>query len=70
MKISHSIGLKVGIEDSIWGTIELSDEKLLIGIVYRSPNSSICNNDNIDTGLQRAHQLFNFTQLLLMGDFN
>ena len=54
---------EVGIEDSIWGT-ELSDEKLLIGIVYRTSNS------NISTVLQRAHQLSNFTQLLLMGDFN
>ena len=60
---------EVGIKDSVWGTIELY-YKLLNGVVYRSPNSSICINDNINTVLQRAYQLSNFTQLLLMGDFN
>ena len=29
----------LGIEDSIWGCIELtSDETLFVGVVYRSPN--------------------------------
>ena len=53
-----------GIEDSMWGSIELTDEKLLIGIVYRPPSSSICTNENSYT------KLSSFTQLLLMGDFN
>ena len=57
--------------DSLWGTIELtSNETLLVGIVYRSPSSNICNNDKLNQAVQRTHQCCKLTQLLLMGDFN
>ena len=41
----HSLN-NVGIEDSIWCSLSLSGcDGMLIGLVYRSPNSSDTNND-------------------------
>jgi len=56
------------IEDSIWGSIELtSNETLFVGVVYRFPCSNV-NNKKLNEAIQRIYQSCSFTQLLLMGD--
>ena len=57
-------------EEAVWCTISLTgNDKLLIGGIYRSPNSTLNNNDSLLTLL---HQTVDapFTHLLIMGDFN
>ena len=54
------------IEDSIWGSIELtSNETLFVGVVYRSPCSNVINNNKLNEVIQRIYQSCSFTQLLL-----
>ena len=61
----------LGIMDSKWGIVELtSNETLLSGAVYRSPGSSICNNEKLNQAVRRIYQCCKLTQLLPMGDFN
>ena len=62
---------KLEIKDSFWGTIKLtSKETLFVGVVYRSPSSNVNNNEKLNQAIQQIYQHCNFTQLLLMGDFN
>jgi len=65
----YAMIINLGIEDSCWGTIELvSNESLLVGVVYRS--SSTDNNVRLNRTIGRLDQHCSFTQLLLIGDFN
>ena len=43
---------------------------LLVGLVYRSPNSSFSNTDKLIQTLSNLQRLQRHTHLLLMGDFN
>ena len=45
-------------------------DRMLIGLVYRSPNSSDVNNDKLLHLFQDLPTLYPHTHLLLMGDFN
>ena len=45
------------------------NDRLLIGCIYRSPNSTIANDDKINELLRRASGL-NFSHLLVFGDLN
>ena len=59
------------VKDSIWCSLSLSDcASMLIGLVYRSPNSSDDNNNKLLRLLQNLPYIHPHTYLLLMGDFN
>ena len=60
-----------GFENSLWYSIMLSsEERLLVGVVYRSPFSSPVNNQKLLSTLSKLYDSVNFTHLLIMGDFN
>ena len=55
--------------DSAWITINTEDNiKRLYACIYRSPNSSVDNNNNLIENLRWARE--NFRELLVAGDFN
>ena len=59
------------VEDSVWCSLSLQNsDSLLIGLVYRSPNSTDVNNDKLLHLLQDLPHSHPYTHLLLMGDFN
>eukprot|EP00794_Sanderia_malayensis_P011225 gene11225-12404_t len=54
-----------------WCEITLKeDDKLLIGCVYRSPNSVALNNSKLVTAFKKVINKRNFTHVLICGDFN
>ena len=53
--------------ESCWCYIKSGCDKILVGIVYRSPNSSQLENRNIINGLERVRGV---RSILLLGDFN
>ena len=58
-------------DESCWCEIRLKeDDKLLIGCVYRSPNSDALNNSKIVSAFKRVFDRSNFTHILICGDFN
>ena len=57
-------------KEAVWAQIRLcNSDTLLVGSVYRSPNSSITNNENFNSMLQQANSL-NYSHVLIMGDCN
>ena len=55
--------------ESAWCEIPLDrNERVLVGCIYRSPNSSILNDENLNTFLHMASSFQ--SHLLLAGDFN
>lgn len=57
-------------QDSVWCSIKISSSRtLLIGCVYRSPNSSFANDARLETCFNFVHDL-NFDYCLIAGDFN
>ena len=59
------------IDDSLWCSVMLGNsQQLLIGIVYRSPSSSDTNNSRLLSAIRGIDELKQFSQVLLMGDFN
>ena len=60
-----------GFEDSVWALINAgSDNKILVGNIYRSSNISEENNSKLLELLALAKQQAKITHLLVMGDFN
>ena len=61
----------VGDEESIiWSEVKLTgNDRLFIGCMYRSPNSSISNDVKVNKALIQANNL-GFSHVLIMGDFN
>ena len=58
-------------EEGCWCEVKLQDDdKLLIGCIYRSPNSSDTNNENMLNSLRQICKEAKFSHLLLCGDFN
>ena len=58
------------VDDSLWCSVKLrGNERLLVGIVYRSPSSSDVNNCRLLSAIRSINEL-NFSQVLLIGDFN
>ena len=56
-------------QESIWISIKTHDKiNRLYGCIYRSPNSSNINNENLLSNLKWASE--NFTEIILIGDFN
>ena len=57
-------------EESVWCDVKLTEnDRLLIGCIYRSPNSSISNDVKINKALIHANNIC-FSHVLIMGDFN
>lgn len=57
-------------KESVWREMTLNGtDKLLIGLVYRSPTSSHRNNDDLIVTVNRAIAL-NYSHYLLIGDFS
>ena len=55
---------------SAWSIVKTSNSKtLLVGVVYRSPNSPDSNNQNL-LSMLRIATTANFSQVLICGDFN
>ena len=62
--------LDTSFQESVWCNINLTgSDKLLIGCVYRSPNSSADNNTELLNLFLRMRDL-NPSHVLIMGDFN
>ena len=58
-------------EEGVWCEVSLNEnDKLLIGCVYRSPNSTEENNEKMLDGVRKICNGDKFTHLLLCGDFN
>ena len=58
-------------DECCWVEVDLKDkDKLLIGCVYRSPNSDTVNNAKLLSGLKRICELKKYSHLLVCGDFN
>ena len=62
---------ELSMESSIWYEVELSDnENLLVGLVYRSPNSTSENNEALRKQLLHTATLNHINNMLVFGDFN
>ena len=58
-------------EEGCWCGVSLNEEdRLLIGCVYRSPNSPESNNTSLLESIKKICEEVKFTHLLLCGDFN
>ena len=56
--------------ESVWCWIDLAgSDKLLLGCVYRRPNSTIDNNQKLLNLFARVNEI-NLSHSLIMGDFN
>ena len=61
----------LNIEDSVWCLVSPNNfDKILVGVVYRSPISSPDNNSKIITVINNLQHYQPHSHLLLMGDFN
>ena len=57
--------------DGVWCWVRLSKEaRILVGCMYRSPNSSHDNNTLFMRQIEKASEVANQNRILLMGDFN
>ncbi|XP_072040364.1 uncharacterized protein [Amphiura filiformis] len=67
----HEINNSNDFNSSVWCLIELErNEKLLVGLCYRSPNSTDQNNRKLLEQLEESAKVVNATHLLLIGDYN
>ena len=58
-------------ESSVWCVVQLEDnERLLLGLCYRSPNSSEDNNRKLREQITSIKRVERITHVLVMGDFN
>ena len=59
------------IEELVWCIITRSDNaKMLVGVVYRSPQSSGENDNALNTAISKIDTYHDCSELLIMGDFN
>jgi endonuclease/exonuclease/phosphatase family metal-dependent hydrolase len=57
-------------DDQVWAKVKLNNaDQLLIGCMYRSPNSSRDMNDHLNESIRKAADAME-SHLLIMGDFN
>ncbi len=60
-----------GVDESVWIEIKLKGrDKLLLGCVYRSPNSDSVNDAKLLSGLKKTCVLKRYSHFLICGDFN
>ena len=58
-------------EESCWVEIELQGkDKLLVGCIYRSPNSDPANNEGLFSSLRNISAMNEYSHFLICGDFN
>ena len=57
-------------QESMWCMIRSNNEPVLIGVIYRSPNSKEQNNINLLSVIEMATKQGSNMKLLLMGNFN
>ena len=57
-------------EDSVWCSVKANGTKLLIGVCYRSPQSSKENNAKLLSVMDKAVNQSGYDRILIMGDFN
>ena len=57
-------------EDSVWCSVKTNDKRLLIGVCYRSPQSSKENNLKLLSVMDKAVNQCGYDRILIMGDFN
>ena len=58
-------------ENSVWcWIIGKGGKKILVGSIYRSPNSTLANNDKLMEKIEKANELAGDNRLLILGDFN
>ena len=61
----------IGCDETVWRIIKLTDnDKLLVGVVYRSPSSDTFNNDKLFEVFRKATSQQGVTHVMIMGDFN
>ena len=61
------------VSEQIWCSVELNNESILVGCVYRPPNSTHETNTEINDSINAASQLGrnkNYNNLIIVGDFN
>ena len=59
------------VEESVWYEMKLrNNDKLLIGFIYRSPNSALENNARLNKMSIDVVRLITFTYVLIGDDFN
>jgi hypothetical protein len=54
----------------VWCDVDLPNEKLIVGVCYRSTASTEGNNQELLNLLSKAVEYTGQSKLLLMGDFN
>ena len=61
----------MNINEAVWCTIQLkNNDKMLLGVVYRSPNSSFDNSSKIINLIPNLSKYVGYSHCLLTGDFN
>ena len=63
---------KIQFDESLWCTISTgpANQKLLVGLIYRSPSSSCLNNDALLNLIEAATEIIDISHVLIMGDIN
>ena len=68
---SELVNINSDFKDQIWVRIELStNHKILVGGLYRSPNSDITNNDHLINLFDQLTNRIKGMDTIIMGDFN
>lgn len=62
--------ISIDFEESVWCLLETETDKILIGCIYRSPNSSEENNQRLLNQLQEVITSYSHTHVVIVGDFN
>ena len=61
----------MNINEAVWCAIQLkNNDKKLVGVVYRSPNSNFDNSSKIINLIPNLSKYVGYPHCLLMGDFN
>lgn len=67
---SYEVNMKKSSEASVWCTVKLKGkDKLLVGLVYRSPNSTDLQDEQLRGMIKEAVQK-GHSHIMIMGDFN
>ena len=59
-----------GFDDAIWVEAVAAQRSMLIGLCYRSPSSTMENDEELGRMMRRADELCNSRCMMVMGDFN
>ena len=67
---AHDIGQGSPFSESVWASIQLNDENIIIGCLYRSPSSNVENNTHLCRIFSSLQNLPISNKIIIMGDFN